>query len=362
MSTEGLLDPVVPRRVSRSALSAAAIAMTVLIAGGCGSSGDPGSTTADSPVALAGDTAKTTNAVVTNAVATDAATTDAATTDAALTEEAATTGARVESEVIGDRRFEINVPAGYDGSKPVPLVVVLHGYTGSGTGAKEYFKLEAEARTRGFLTVYPDGTPDSSGNQFWNATDACCQLTATESDDSAFLTKLIDRVEEKFAVDPKRVYFAGHSNGGFMSYRMACEHADRVAAIVSVAGATFDDVSACQPSQPVSVLQVHGTSDAVISFTGGLILNTSYPAALTSVTAWAGYDGCYVGPLADDFVKSLDLDGRVAGNDASVTTFTECPPGVGVELWTIDGGSHEPALNAEFASSIMDFLLAHPKP
>ncbi len=354
MSTDGVLDPVVLRRRSRTALWVAAIAMTVLIAGGCGSSGDGGSPTADSPVALAGDTAETTNAAATDAVATAAA-------DAAVTE-AAPTGARVESEAIGDRRFEINVPAGYDGSKPVALVVVLHGYTGSGTGAKEYFKLEAEARKRGFLTVYPDGIADSSGNQFWNATDACCQLTATESDDSAFLTKLIDRVEEKFAVDPKRVYFAGHSNGGFMAYRMACEHADRIAAIVSVAGATFNDVSACKPSQPVSVLQVHGTSDSVISFTGGLILNTSYPAALTSVTAWAGYDGCYAGPQADDFVKSLDLDGRVAGNDASVTTFTECPPGVAVELWTIEGGSHEPALTAEFASSIMDFLLAHPKP
>ncbi len=283
------------------------------------------------------------------------------TTEAAATE-AALAVARIESEVIGDRRFEINVPAGYDGSKPVPLVVVLHGYTGSGSGAKAYFRLEAEARKRGFLTVYPDGIPDSSGNQFWNATDACCQFTATESDDSAFLTRLIDRVEEKFTVDPKRVYFAGHSNGGFMSYRMACEHADRIAAIVSVAGATFADVSVCKPSQPVSVLQVHGTSDTVISFTGGSILNTSYPAALTSVTTWAAYHGCGGSSEVGDGAKSLDLDDVVAGNDASVTLFADCPAGGAVALWTIDGGSHQPVLTAEFASSIMDFLLAHPKP
>jgi polyhydroxybutyrate depolymerase len=351
-----MLDPVVPRRRSPMALWVAAIAMMVLIAGGCGSSGDGGSTTADSPVALARDTAETTNAEGTDAVATDAATSDAAAS------EAAPTGARVESEAIGDRRFEINVPAGYNGSKPVALVVVLHGYTGSGAGAKEYFKLEAEARKRGFLTVYPDGIADSSGNQFWNATDACCQLTATESDDSAFLTKLIDRVEEKFAVDPKRVYVAGHSNGGFMSYRMACEHADRIAAIVSVAGATFDDVSGCRPSQAVSVLQVHGTSDAVISFTGGSILGDLYPGALTSVTTWAAYDGCSSEAQAGAGAASFDLDELVAGNDAGVTAFAGCPPGVAVELWAINGGSHEPALTAEFASSIMDFLLAHPKP
>ena len=356
MSTEGVLGPVAPRRRSRTALSAAAVAMTVLIAGGCASSGDGGSTTADSPVRLAGDTAESPNAVVTDAVTSDAATTDAAVT------EATSTGARVESEAIGDRRFEVNVPAGYNGSKPVPLVVVLHGYTGSGNGAKAYFQLEAEAGKRGFLTVYPDGTQDSSGNQFWNATDACCQFTRSEADDSAYLTALIDRVEEKFSVDPKRVFFAGHSNSGFMSYRMACEHADRIAAIVSVAGATFGDVSACKPSQPVSVLQVHGTSDTVISFTGGSILGSSYPAALTSVATWAAYNGCDAAPEPHIGAKQLDLDDGVVGKDSSVTAFTGCSPGGAVELWTIDGGSHEPKLTTEFASSIMDFLLAHPKP
>ena len=246
------------RRRSRIGASAVTLAIVALVLGACGSNGGVSSTT----------TAATAAAVPADVSA-------RATVEATIvgTTEAALAVARIESEVIGDRRFEINVPAGYDGSKPIPLVVVLHGYTGSGSGAKAYFRLEAEARKRGFLTVYPDGIPDSSGNQFWNATDACCQLTATESDDSAFLTRLIDRVEEKYSVDPKRVYFAGHSNGGFMSYRMACEHADRIAAIVSVAGATFADVSACKPSQPVGVLQVHGTSDTVISFTGGSILH-----------------------------------------------------------------------------------------
>ena len=130
----------------------------------------------------------------------------------------------------------------------------------------------------------------------------------------------------------------------------------------SVAGATFDDISGCRPSQPVSVLQVHGTSDAVISLTGGSILGDSYPGALTSVSTWASYDGCNAEPRAGDGAKSLDLDELVAGNDARVTAFARCPPGIAVELWTIDGGSHEPALTDQFASSIMDFLLAHPKP
>ena len=335
------------RRRSRIGASAVTLTIVAFVLGACGSNGGDSSTT----------TAATAAAVHADVSA-------PATVEATIvgTTEAAHAVARIESEVIGGRRFEINVPARYDGSRPVPLVVVLHGYTGSGSGAKAYFRLEAEARKRGFLTVYPDGTSDSSGNRFWSATDACCQLTATEADDSAFLTGLIDRVEAKFSVDPKRVYFAGHSNGGFMSYRMACEHADRIAAIVSVAGATFADVSACKPSQPVSVLQVHGTSDTVISFTGGSILGHSYPAALTSVATWAAYNGCETAPAVGVAAKQLDLDDSVAGKDSSVTTFAGCAPGGAVELWTIDGGSHEPKLTTDFASSIMDFLLAHPKP
>ena len=270
--------------------------------------------------------------------------------------------ARVVTETVSGRPFEIDVPAGYDASTPVPLVVVLHGYTGSGAGAKAYFQLAAEARKRRFLTVYPDGTKDSSGNRFWNGTDACCQLTSSVADDSAYLTALIDRVAEKFSVDPKRIFLAGHSNGGFMSYRMACEHADRIAAIVSVAGATFDDVSACQTSAPVSVLQVHGTSDTVISFTGGSIFSNSYPGAATSVATWASYNGCASTPKPGGAAKELDLDEKVAGKDASVTAFAGCKPGGAVELWTIDGGSHEPTLTTEFAAKIADFFLAHPKP
>ena len=338
------------RRHSSLAVLAAALTVVAFVTSACGSNGGASSTT----------TAAT-------AAAVPADTRAQATVEAAVeaskegTTEAAPAVARIESEVIGDRRFEINVPAGYNGSKPVPLVVVLHGYTGSGAGAKPYFQLEAEATKRGFLTVYPDGTKDQEGNRFWNATDACCQLTATKADDSAYLMALIDRVKQKFALDPKRVFFVGHSNGGFMSYRMACEHADRIAAIVSVAGATFADVSACKPSQPVSVLQVHGTSDTVISFTGGSILGHPYPGAQTSVTTWAAYNGCSA-PAPDVGGEPLDFDELVAGKDARVTTFAGCALGGSAELWTIDGGSHEPKLTAEFASSIMDFLLTHPKP
>ena len=103
---------------------------------------------------------------------------------------------------------------------------------------------------------------------------------------------IIDAVKAKYSVDPKRVFVLGHSNGGFMSYRMACDHADTIAAIASLAGATFDDPSMCKPSEHVSVLQIHGTADQTIKYTGDQIIGHTYPGAEKSVATWAKYDGC----------------------------------------------------------------------
>ena len=100
----------------------------------------------------------------------------------------------------------------------------------------------------GFLYLHPDGTTDCLGDPFWNATDACCNFCGSSVDDVAFLSAVLDAIEAQFTVDPRRIFLIGHSNGGFMSYRMACEHADRVAAIASLAGATWFDPLDCGPS------------------------------------------------------------------------------------------------------------------
>ena len=146
-----------------------------------------------------------------------------------------------------------------------------------------------------------------------------------------------------------------------MSYRMACEHADQVAAIVSLAGAMFDDVSQCDPKGPVSVLQIHGTADSVIAYAGGMNQGHTYPSATTSVADWATLDGCDA--MGDTSPPPLDLDSALPGAETTVTRFAAgCRPGGHAELWTIQGGSHIPSLSATFTSSAIEFLLAHPKP
>ena len=149
---------------------------------------------------------------------------------------------------LGRGPVTVHVPPSYDPDVPMPLVMLLHGLNPwGGQGLEDYWQFTPLADQFGFLYLYPDGTVDSGGNRFWNATDACCDFDGTGVDDSGYLRDLMDEIELQLNVDPRRVYVGGHSNGGFMSYRMACDHAETIAAIMSLAGATFYDPANCTP-------------------------------------------------------------------------------------------------------------------
>ncbi len=255
------------------------------------------------------------------------------------------------------RPYEVFVPTGYDAATAAPLVISLHGYGAFGELQELYFQLEPQAEERGFLYVHPDGTVDPTDMEFWNATDACCDETQSV-DDSGYINFIIDEVSAAYNIDPARIYLVGHSNGGFMSYRMACDYADRIAAIVSLAGATFLDTSRCAPSEPVSILQIHGTADDTIKYDGGRSPLSSYPAAETTVAMWSAYNGC---APATEPLGAIDLESGIDGDETTMEAFTDCPVDGAVELWTMAGGSHTPALAANFAADVIDWLYAHPK-
>jgi polyhydroxybutyrate depolymerase len=259
----------------------------------------------------------------------------------------------------GDRPVRLELPLVYDCLKGGPLLVVLHGYTGTGPGTVEYFGLKAEAEKRGLLYLAPDGTKDGSGNQFWNATSACCNFAKTLIDDSAYLSKLIDEVQTEWNVDKKRVFVIGHSNGGFMAYRMACEHRTQISAIVSLAGAMTNDGANCPGGEEVSVLQIHGTADETIMFDGGSIIGNPYPSAKVSVLDWVTSNGC--SPAEKKSTTLLDLDANLTGNDTSQVSYTGCKNSTEVGFWTINGGVHTPKLSTSFATAVVDFFYAHPK-
>jgi polyhydroxybutyrate depolymerase len=271
--------------------------------------------------------------------------------------------------VGGDRPVTVHVPPGYDPGRPAPLLIVLHGYGSSGQDHDVYFHLGQLAQQRGFLYAYPDGTLDTGGARFWNATDACCDFDATGVADAAYLASVITETRAAFAVDPRRIDVIGHSNGGFMSYAMACTHADLIAAMISLAGATFAKPAQCAPSVPVAVLQIHGTADDTVLFKGGTLdlgpglSMAAYPGAETSVATWAKYDGCAKSSVVDEHVDvDADLGDAGAPAEATVTRWTGCRPGGAAELWTIPYGGHGPNLSESFPKAVLDFFEAHPKP
>jgi polyhydroxybutyrate depolymerase len=258
---------------------------------------------------------------------------------------------------LGDRPFRLHVPASYAAGTGVPLVVVLHGYRSDAAEADRYFGLTAESDRRGFLYALPDGTRTARGQQFWNATDACCDFDRTGVDDAGYLRRLIEQVRSGYSVDAGRVYLIGHSNGGFMAYRMACEHADAVTAIVSLAGAVAQDAAGCAPSRPVGVLQVHGTADATIRFEGGRNGTAAYPSAAVGVERWRRLNGCPDRPAPA--TAPLDLDHAQPGAETTVTAYQAgCRDGGRVALWSIRDGSHVPALTPAFTPAVLEHLLA----
>jgi len=261
---------------------------------------------------------------------------------------------------LGRGPITVTVPTGYEPGSPMPLVLVLHGYGGSHVYIEEWWGMADRAEEYGFFVAHPDGTIDNNGARFWNATDACCNFFGSTVDDSQYLLDLIDEIKSLVDVDDRRVYVTGHSNGGFMSYRMACDHPETVAAIGSMAGATWADPLDCNPASSVHALQIHGTADGVISYNGGNIGGNIYPSAVESVEYWAGVAGCSL--LPDTSAPPVDLESSIPGAETTITRYADdCGADGSGELWTLTGAGHSPNFNELFSQMLVEYLLAHPK-
>jgi polyhydroxybutyrate depolymerase len=270
----------------------------------------------------------------------------------------ASTTAFAETVNTGRSDVALKVPASYSESTPLPLVVLLHGYTSSGAGQDKYMKFSELVNEYEFLLLMPDGTVEANGqkNRFWNATNACCNMQNSEVDDSAYLIGLINEVKANYSVDANSVYLIGHSNGGFMSHRMAYDHPDTIAAIVSLAGASPAVLEGPTPNRPVNILQIHGTADATINYAGGQIREVSYPSANDTMEKWAIYNaGGSDKRIADN---TLDLDSGLDGEETTVMQFESKG---NVALWTIQEGAHVPKLSSTFNRQVIEWLFDHPK-
>jgi polyhydroxybutyrate depolymerase len=231
-------------------------------------------------------------------------------------------GVTVHTLSVGglDRSYRLYVPVGLP--DPAPLVVMLHGVFGSAEQAERAYGWDRLADSAKFVVAYPDGA-----GRAWNSGGGCCGRPAREGvDDVGFVSAAVADIAHNVGVDPDRVYATGISNGGMMSYALAC-NTDLFAAIGPDSATQLD---ICASPRPTSVLHIHGTADRIIRYDGG------------ARPGFAQIEGPAV-PQLNAFWRDVDRCAAPAVTTAGpVTTSTaSCPDGRTVELITIDGAGHQ---------------------
>jgi len=161
------------------------------------------------------------------------------------------------------RSYVLYVPSTYKSNRPMPLVFNFHGLGSTGLAQFGYSELSTLAEKFKFILVSPNGLGNS-----WNG-GFCCGFAAENNiDDVGFTSDMIDAISSEYCVNSDRIFSTGISNGGFMSYRLACDLSDRIAAIGPVAAANV--TVSCDPSGPVPVIAMNGTDDILVSYAVGL--------------------------------------------------------------------------------------------
>lgn len=235
-----------------------------------------------------------------------------------------------------DRRYLVHIPPGHDPAVPTPVVLAFHGGGGNADGMAEFSGLSRKADSAGFIVVYPDGTGRLPRVLTFNAGDCCGQAAARNVDDVAFARTLLDDLATVVAVDPRRIYVTGMSNGAMMAYRLASELSDRIAAVAPVAGPM--GTAACAPGRPVPLIHFHGDADEFAPFAGGRgrgISGTLFRSVEDSIAAWVEADGCSAEPEMTDLP-----DREHDGTRVRMERHGGGRDGAEVVLVVIEGGGH----------------------
>jgi len=184
-----------------------------------------------------------------------------------------------------EREYILYIPANYDGNEAVPLIFNFHGFTSNANEQMWYGDFRPIADTAGFLVVHPQGTL-FNGNTHWNVGGFTLGSTV---DDVGFTSALIDSLADMYNIDLNRVYSTGMSNGGYMSFLLACQLGDKIAAVASVTGSmTPQTYDACDPIHPTPIMQIHGTADPVVPYNGQL-----WTKSITEVLSyWNDHNDC----------------------------------------------------------------------
>jgi len=244
-------------------------------------------------------------------------------------------------EGMQPRTYYLNVPASYQPSQSVPLLLAFHSRSTDGKEILRTSLFANWAAEMNFIVAAINGAV-YEGASSWNAGNCCTNATKYEENDLLLASTVIDFVKSKYAVDQSRVWASGHSNGGMMAYRLACDLSDKITAIAVVTGAQTDPT--CNPVNPVSMIHLHGNLDPTVPFSGGGKFET--PNIYSSIGEFSKVNGCnispneYLSPVKEKFQWICEN-----GYEALLVNFQEESHGWG------DG----------YTEAILSFLFAHPR-
>ena len=245
-----------------------------------------------------------------------------------------------ESVMIGpfSRQAELQYPSDQTEDELLPLVIALHGFSDTPEYVYDYFQGPESVTENRHLLLSPTGTENPEGKYFWNGPPACCDFYNQNIDDVGYLSSLIDTAVNHWDADPERVMLIGHSNGGFMSHRMACDAGNKIHTIVNFTGATYGNFSQCNLTGYPNIINAHGTVDSTVDYNGGEFVGEPYASSPGGAAFWAERSGC------DEFstlAGTLDLVGTEA-NETQQQEHLNCIQGNRVAHWKLLNEGHVP--------------------
>ncbi len=227
-----------------------------------------------------------------------------------------------------DRAFIVYVPASYDSITEMPVVFNFHGYTSNSAEQMWYGDFRSIADTANFIIVHPMGTKNGFGTTHWNV-----GWGGSSTNDLGFIDDLLDTLKQDYAVDSMRIYSTGMSNGGFMSYLLACELSNQIAAVASVTGSIAPGkLTSCNPTHPTPIMQIHGTNDQTVPYTG----SSGVGAPIEDVVDyWRNFNSTRF-----DLEDTLPNINTTDGSEAVHIRHTHGDSCVDVEFYKILNGGH----------------------
>ncbi|OQP51230.1 alpha/beta hydrolase family esterase [Niastella populi] len=229
------------------------------------------------------------------------------------------------------RSYLLNLPPDYNEGNNFPLVIALHGFAGNAGQMETDYKLTAKSNSAGFVIVYPEGVPSDGllGLRTWNAGGCCDYAMHHNVDDVKFIRLLIQKLTEKYKIDPKKIYATGMSNGAMMTYRLGCELSTQLAAIAPVSG-TLITRQPCEPARAVPLLHIHSSLDTTIPYPGGPgMANYYFPPVDSALRVWAGINGCIPTP---NVITDAPL--------YTQTEYIDCTNNTSTQLFLTKDGGH----------------------